>query len=970
MGVFLKPSRSIHASTTGIMLICLLLIFNASIQFDDVPPSINWSQPSSAPSRLEFELLNRVALRINQSYNDPTRIDPKAMFRKAMHYLELEIPEFVLTEPNDAHIETRLDIGTLSLSIDTDKLTSIWQTVFHISDTLRMLNRSEAVSPNLRIRLEQIACQGMLATLDAHSMVLSESALFELKQSTLGQFGGIGVVIASQNQELKIIEVMPGTPAHNANLKAGDRVLEIDKDTTENLSLKEAAELLRGPMGSTVNLTLKQSKSQQLRRVELKRTKIEVNSVTTKELKENIGYLRIDHFQEQTVVEVSQALQSWQSKINGLIVDLRQNPGGLLEQAISISNLFLSAGDIVTTVGYQKEPKQVHRATSDTLDEHTPIVILVDEHSASASEIMAAALQDNQRGLIFGRPTYGKGSVQVLFEFPSKWGLKITVAQYLTPSKASIQDVGVQPDVLVSGFAPGRIDVIEPTGAKAQTAIKASNVRFDYLQVKKDVDREIEFARLYLAAKSSQEQAGHGKTLKETIDQIKQPFSTELGRTFQNADLNWHPPNCAIETKIPLELNVETGASGVLTENWTPKVSVKNPSFTTVGALVLTIQSGGVSRRFNIGGLAAKTTVDVKPESAIKLVSQNGQCLVQVKVEDTCGYHQAEHDMVLNCSRTQTVNARSNLLLSDQTHGNGNGVLEFGEQGELKLRVLTNDKRLSGKVVASLAMLGQPRQRLIRLINGKSSQTVDPSFQDSKADQPLTFLFKVEAKRVDTLARSAPQKLLLQVKDPAGHHLIYKTIKLSLYPSEPIANFGQRKPQAHSTSKVTAKSKALIHFQPDVHSDVVGEVSGTLDIITRRGDWLLISIDGGLGWLNQSDRRDLGTQAVVTAPPTRQDLRYSRGGSINFERRPILTNHRTFVLKGAFSGFNLKDYRFFHNGKKKVYARIDERSVLGHPFETVIDLEPGMNRVDAILRSKSGFETSRTFFVTRRNNRR
>ena len=950
------------------MLICLLLIFNASIQFDDVPPSINWSQPSSAPSRLEFELLNRVALRINQSYNDPTRIKPKAMFRKAMHYLELEIPEFVLTEPSGERLSTDLAIGALSLSVDTNHLTSIWQTVFHISDTLRMLYRSEAVSPNLRIRLEEIACQGMLATLDAHSMVLSESALFELKQSTLGRFGGIGVVIASQNQELKIIEVMPGTPAHKAHLKAGDRVLEIDKDTTQNLSLQEAAELLRGPMGSTVNLTLRHSKSQRLRRVELKRTKIEVDSVSTKELEDNIGYLRIDHFQEQTVVEVSQALQSWGSNINGLIVDLRQNPGGLLEQAISISDLFLSSGDIVTTVGYQKEPTQVHRATADTLDESTPIVLLVDEHSASASEIMAAALQDNKRGLVFGRPTYGKGSVQVLFEFPNKWGLKITVAQYLTPSKASIQDVGVQPDVLVSGFAPGRIDAMQPEDSKTQTAIKASSVRFDYLKVKKGADREIEFARAYLAAVYKHERTGHRPTLEKTIVHLKRPFTEELGRAFENADLNWYPPNCADETKIQLNVKVETEAAGALTDNWTPRVSVTNPSLSAIGALVLTIQSGGVARRINIGGLNAKTTVYVKPEGPIKLVSQNGQCLVQIKVEDACGINQSQHDMVLNCSSQRTVNARANLLLSEQMHGNGNGVLEFGEQGELKLRVLVNDNRLSGQIVASLAMLGQPRQRLIRLINGKATQTIDPSSQGAKSGQPLTFNFEVEAKRVGTIARSAPQKLLLEVKDAAGHHLIYKTIKLTLYPSEPVASFGQRKPQAHSTSKITAKPKAPIYFQPDVHSDVVGEVSGTVDIITRRGDWLLISMNDGLGWLNQSDRQDLNTQGVVTAPSTRQDLRYSRGGLINFERRPILTDHSSFVLKGAFSGFDLKDYRFFHNGKKKVYARIDDRSVLGHPFETVIDLKPGMNRVDAILRSKSGFETSRTFFVTRRNN--
>ena len=966
----MKPSRSIHASSTGIVLICFLLIFNASIQFDEVPPSINWSQPSSAPSRLEFDLLNRVALRINQSYIEPARIDPEAMFRKAMHYLELEIPEFVLTEPNDKHATTRLAIGALRLSVDAAKLTSIWQTVFHISDTLRMLNRSDSVSPNLRIRLEQIACQGMLATLDAHSMVLSEAALFELKQHTLGRFGGIGVVIASQNQELKIIEVMPDTPAHDAGIKTGDHVLEIDKDTTQNLSLQEAAELLRGPMGSVVNLTLKQIQTQRIKRIELKRTKIDVRSVSSRKLKDHIGYLRIDHFQEQTVVEVSQALQRWASDINGLIVDLRGNPGGLLEQAISISNLFLSSGDIVTTVGYQKEPTQVHRATTDTLNEDTPIIILVDEHSASASEIMAAALQDNKRALVFGRPTYGKGSVQVLFEFPNKWGLKITVAQYLTPNKASIQDVGVQPDVLVSGYSPGRIDVIDNADTKTGTSIKVGNVRFDYLNIKNEVDREIEIARAFLAAQSKQDPPNNRAELKRMVSGLVQPYTAELSHAFRRSNLNWYPPDCSTASKAQLELKVDNETIVPLTKNWTPKVSITNKSSASIGALVLTIQSGDAVRRANVGGLEPDKVITFEPKAPIRLVSQNGQCLVQIKVEDVCGHNQVRHDLVLNCSAPKTVLARSNLLFSDQSHGNGNGVLEFGERGELTLRLLANDQQLSGKIVASLAILGQPRQRLVRLIKGKSTQTIDAASGRTKAQQLLTFHFEIEAKRVGTIARSAPQELRLQVIDGAGQHLIYKTVKLALYPSEPLARLTQRSQQAHATSTIKTKAEALVYFQPDVHSDVIGEVNGTLDIISRRGDWLLVALHEGLGWLNQSDRQALGTLVTMPTPATELNLRYSRGGLISFERRPILTDHRSFVLKGAFSGFDLKDYRFFHNGKKKVYARIDERSVFGHPFETVIDLEPGMNRVDAILRSKSGFETSRTFFVTRRDSLR
>ena len=194
----------------------------------------------------------------------------------------------------------------------------------------------------------------MLSTLDKHSTLLSESALFELKQSTLGRFGGIGVVITSKNQALSIIEVMPNTPADKAKLTAGDRILEIDKDTTQNLSLDEAAEPLRGPMGSLVRLKVQQNRNGQIRVVKLRRSKIDVSSVTGRRLENGIGYLKIDHFQEQTIIEVTEKLHLWKGNLRGLIIDLRQNPGGLLEQAISISDLFLSEGKIVTTVGYQR----------------------------------------------------------------------------------------------------------------------------------------------------------------------------------------------------------------------------------------------------------------------------------------------------------------------------------------------------------------------------------------------------------------------------------------------------------------------------------------------------------------------------------------------------------------------------------------------------------------------------------------
>ncbi|MGB0648319.1 MAG: hypothetical protein ACPGQS_14135, partial [Bradymonadia bacterium] len=199
--------RPIQASSAGIMLVCLLLILNASVEIDPVSPTVEWSQNVSADSTTRFELLNRVALRINQSFMEPDRVDPKKMFESAMQSLEANIPEFVMETVHTSVLTTHIKLGPLHQSITVGNLTSIWQTVFHISDVLKMLHQSKTIEPEVKKRIEQLACQGMLSTLDKHSSLLSEAALFELKQSTLGRFGGIGVVITSKNQSLSIIEV-------------------------------------------------------------------------------------------------------------------------------------------------------------------------------------------------------------------------------------------------------------------------------------------------------------------------------------------------------------------------------------------------------------------------------------------------------------------------------------------------------------------------------------------------------------------------------------------------------------------------------------------------------------------------------------------------------------------------------------------------------------------------------------------
>ena len=254
----------------------------------------------------------------------------------------------------------------------------------------------------------------MLSTLD--QLVIPPTRIFEL-QNTLGRFGGIGIVIETHERRLRVLEVMPRTPAAKAGVAAGEIVTEINDDTTENISLADSAELLRGPIGSRVRLTLLDPRKKTTRVLQLTRDRIEVRSANGQRMHGGIGHIEIAHFQENTAKEVAEIIKGWHGKLNGLILDVRGNPGGLLDQAIAVSDLFLSKGEIVTTVGHQHEPTHTHVARAKVLDKQTPVVVLVDEYSASASEILAAAFQENGRGLVFGKPTFGKGTVQMLFNF-------------------------------------------------------------------------------------------------------------------------------------------------------------------------------------------------------------------------------------------------------------------------------------------------------------------------------------------------------------------------------------------------------------------------------------------------------------------------------------------------------------------------------------------------------------------------
>ncbi len=293
------------------------------------------------------------------------------------------------------------------------------------------------------------AIRGLLFSLDPHSSYLPPESFKELQDETRGSFSGIGIEVTIKNDLLTVVSPIADTPADKAGLKANDVILEIDGQKTKNMGAYDAIEKLRGPAGSSVTLSIYREGWDELRKMTIKREIIPVQSVKAEFLSRGFVYSRITKFQSHTASEFKTKLQQLhnQRPIDGLILDLRNNPGGLLHQAVSVADMFLDKGKIVYTKGRKKDQNTVFTAHANGEKRQYPLVIMVNEGSASASEIVAGAIQAHKRGIVVGTQTFGKGSVQTIIPLPGGAGLRMTTATYYTPDDRSIQALGITPDV-------------------------------------------------------------------------------------------------------------------------------------------------------------------------------------------------------------------------------------------------------------------------------------------------------------------------------------------------------------------------------------------------------------------------------------------------------------------------------------------------------------------------------------------
>ncbi|MCB9556408.1 MAG: PDZ domain-containing protein [Deltaproteobacteria bacterium] len=385
--------------------------------------------------------------RVKGNYVEPGRLRPKEMLFAALDAVERNVAE-VIAEPSSDKSKLKVRVHDAERTFDVSGVDSPWALSGRMKAIFRFIQPHLDRDTEIR-DVEYAAINGMLSTLDPHSLLLKPELYNEMKLSTRGEFGGLGIVISMIQGVLTVMNPMKGTPAQQVGIKACDQILKIGEESTINMTLNQAVSRLRGRPNSTVQLTI--ARGPQRRRVKktITRAIIKVDSVTSQMLAKRVGYVRLSNFQGNTTRDLRKALTKLKRKgMRRLILDLRGNPGGLLDQAIKISDLFIESGTLLTTVSHAGKQREEKRAKASETEPRYPIAVLVDSGSASASEIVAGALKNLDRAVVIGQRTFGKGSVQVLYDNDDGSALKLTIAQYLTPGDVSIQSVGITPDIV------------------------------------------------------------------------------------------------------------------------------------------------------------------------------------------------------------------------------------------------------------------------------------------------------------------------------------------------------------------------------------------------------------------------------------------------------------------------------------------------------------------------------------------
>lgn len=947
----------------------------------------------------QLQVLNRAILEVNEHYVEPERIDHKRMLLAGLNAIQRSVaPVIVHYEDGAQTLAIQVNDQRREFPVDVN---SPWSLARRFREVFGFLQENLA-GEEVELRdIEYTTVNGMLRTLDPHTLLLTPDVFEEMQMSTRGEFGGLGIVISIREGHLTIIRPMPNTPATREGLERGDRIVKINDESTLNMPLSEAVDRLRGPPGSRVSVWIQrrtpQGRWSRERRVDLVRAVIHIDSVEHRMLSENIGYIKINSFQGNTHEDLRRALADLHRQdLNGLVLDMRDNPGGLLEQAVRVADTFLSSGTIVTTSSNDPRQRDEKFARAEGTEPAYPMIVLQNGASASASEIVAGALKNHDRAVIVGQRSFGKGSVQVLNNFQDGSALKLTIAQYLTPGDISIQGVGIIPDIAIDPMTVDREDMdlaVDPESylreADLRSALTNDHTRGSestqvlryylnremrqQLRDRDPQDQENEEEDEFLTRFSQQllaqaSRPGRREMLDDANDVISRIRNEEMNRAIadlRRLGVEWREGADEGASTVAVEVSTDRpGNVGRAGDPFSIKVKVTNTGQHTLYRLAATTKSDyrlfndrelvfgrlapGESREWTTT-LGVCGTDDDSDERVCRLPRDTASRAdgIRIEFEELHGHAPPPAEIRTRVEALPRPQLAYSLHVADDLQGNGDGRMQRGESGSLYLRVRNIGE---GRTYSTHANLRNLAGRGILLRAGRFRiDDINPG-----EERLVRFTFQVlnDIEREDA-------KLEVSIIDADLRESVTEKVVI------PIAT-SQSTPRANARN-VTLADGARIHARPDAQSDVVARVErGGLGVAAEAelDGFVRVRIgDDEVGWVASAQ---LGSGAggrlsysLDHQPPS---LEVAAGAE------SLVTRSETLRLSGtARDDQRVRDLYIFADARKVYYHSTrrdgDRRTAR---FDTEIPLHPGVNYITVFAR-ESDQVVSRRLLVVRRD---
>jgi carboxyl-terminal processing protease len=1012
--------------------------------------------PSSAADDPNYPLeklpvFSRAVHYVHENYVDPSRIDAKGMVVAALDMVEKTVAE-VMVEGDPKSGKLTLTVGGSSRPVDISGVKTIFDVRMVMGDVMGFIQQHLVAHKNLR-EIEYAATNGMLTTLDPHSVLLDPKNFREMRLQTKGEFGGLGFVIAMRDGNLTVVRVLKNTPAQKAGIKPKDVIAKIGEQSTVNMDLQDAVDRLRGRPSTKVAISIARPGTPEPRRYDLSREVINVETVPQAKLLDGgIGYVKLSQFSANTTRDLAAAVAQQKAQnggqLKGFVLDLRGNPGGLLEQAINVSDLFLSEGVIVKTVGGGNvhEVKEAHADRDDIVN--LPLVVIVNNSSASASEIVAGALKNNNRALVIGRQTFGKGSVQVLYDFSDPTrpnedaALKLTIAQYLTPGDVSIQEVGVTPDVLllpgralkdaVNYFAPprslGEVDLekhftnpadaslsqaeLDKRAQERRNRTEKAPLELRYLldekedlvakAMKADAKREqaarahgeagvdeltpeqqededadanpdelvqdyqIRFARELLATASFADRPRLLEAAKGFVAERHNAEDLRLKTRLEELGVDWTSGQAQGTPRAVVTVTPPPGKRFVAGETLPFTVTVENKGdgpFRRLRAWTIVDKTPLLDRRELVFGQVApgekrSWTVPVKLPKGMD--SRHDE--VRLHFEEEGGRPPPEAVTALDVIETPKPLFAFSAQVDDEAMGNGDGLVQRGEEITLRIDVKNQGQGASGeKTYVSLKNLGDEKTFI------KKGRVVIGSI---KPGEVKTALMQVEVKKA-----LKPDMVPLRV--------MIVDEKLDEYVSErmefPVAPDAKARTVASGAMRVKAAQSVLAAgASAEAAAIAIAKRGAVLPISGRIGDLVRVEwAKGRYGWAPAADLE--AAQGVrsgaVTEVWQREPPRIALTTPNPAQGAPVVDGEKLHVQGSAFvppgvpgARTRLRDVFIFVNDQKVFFKVVPESGgATKVDFAADVPLKPGNNSVTVFAREDEEFQSRKTFFVNRRS---